>query len=344
MESPESNSGLPTSPEDAAFGEALSVHLGDVERRLTEATANADPFIDAASGHLLRAGGKRLRPLLVLAAAELGSGFSRQVVDAAAVVELTHVASLYHDDVIDAAPLRRGAPSAHSKYGNTVAILTGDLLFARASAIVAGLGPECVLIQAETFARLCQGQIDETVGPLLGEDPIAHHLGVLRDKTASLIAASAHLGALLGGCPQSVVASAVAYGEKVGLAFQLADDLIDLTADPVRSGKTPGTDLREHVPTMPALLLQAQAKADRVAGNSASDTCQLARILTGDLSDDGALADAVARLAGHPVMAEARALAVDWAEAATAELTPLADGPAKKALVAFARQATARLG
>ncbi|MDR1152817.1 MAG: polyprenyl synthetase family protein [Bifidobacteriaceae bacterium] len=316
--------------------------VAEVERRLAAATADADPMIAEACGHLLHAGGKRLRPTLVLLAAELGTGRSDAVLDAAAVVELTHMASLYHDDVMDAATLRRGAPSAHARYGNTVAILTGDLLFARASTIVAGLGPECVRIQAETFARLCHGQIRETVGPGPGEDPITHHLGVLRDKTASLIAASAHLGALLAGCPPEVVAAAVEFGEKVGMAFQLADDLIDLTADPALSGKTPGTDLREHIATLPALLLQAEARSDREAGNS-SEAVRLAAILDGDLSDRATLADAVARLGAHPVTAQARATAAGWAEAAVADLAAIPPSPAKHALATFAQEATSRL-
>ncbi|MDR1294007.1 MAG: polyprenyl synthetase family protein [Bifidobacteriaceae bacterium] len=325
-----------------ALTRSLVDGVAEVERRLAATTDDADPMIAKACAHLLRAGGKRLRPTLVLLAAELGQGRSDAVLDAATVVELTHMASLYHDDVMDAAALRRGAPSAHARYGNAVAILTGDLLFARASTIVAGLGPQCVRIQAEAFARLCRGQIRETVGPPPGEDPIAHHLSVLRDKTASLIAAAAHLGALLAGCPAPVIAAAVEFGEKVGVAFQLADDLIDLTADPAVSGKTPGTDLREHIATLPALLLQAEACADREAGNS-SEAVRLAAILDGDLSDPGALADAVAALAAHPVTAQARATATGWAEAAIADLAPLPPSPAKHALAAFAREATSRL-
>src|SRR6478672_6100802 len=154
------------------------------------------PLVDDASRHLVNAGGKRLRPLLTLLAAELGDGSRREVIDAAVVVELTHLATLYHDDVMDSAPLRRGAPAAHEVWGNSVAILTGDLLFARASATVAGLGPDAVRIQAATFERLCLGQLHETVGPRPDEDHVAHYLQVLADKTASLIATSARFGAM----------------------------------------------------------------------------------------------------------------------------------------------------
>jgi heptaprenyl diphosphate synthase len=317
--------------------------MAQVERRLLAEAANAHPLIDGASGHLLRGGGKRLRPLLVLIAADLGAGCTPSVLDAAAVVELTHAASLYHDDVMDAAPLRHGAPSAHAEFGNSVAILAGDLLFAKASMIGSALGRECVHIQACTFARMCEGQIRETAGPAPDEDPIDHHLGVLRDKTASLIAASAHLGALLGGCDPAAVRAVVAYAEEVGLAFQLADDLIDLAPNPTLTGKTPGIDLRQHVPTMPTLLLQAEAAADREAGRTPSDTVRLAGFLAGDLSDDATLSDAVTRLSAHPATSRARAIARHRAEAAIRELEPLPDSPAKRALVAFADQATSRL-
>src|SRR5699024_1094306 len=134
-----------------------------------------------------------------------------------------------------------------SDLGNSIAILVGDLLFARASQLVAELGPKAVRIQADAFERLVLGQLNETLGPRDGEDPIEHYLGVLADKTGSLIAASAHYGALFSGAPQPAVDAAVEYAEKVGVAFQLADDVIDLVSDADTTGKTPGTDLREGV-------------------------------------------------------------------------------------------------
>ena len=189
-------------------------------------------------------------------------------------------------------------PSAHEVWGNSVAILTGDLLFARASSTVSGLGPEAVRIQSATFERLCLGQLHETVGPRPDEDPVEHYLQVLADKTASLIATSARLGAMFAGCPPHVVATVTAFGERIGVAFQLADDVIDLTSDGSLTGKTPGTDLREGVPTMPALLLRARA-----AGPDATDEDRAAlALLDADLSGDEALAAAVAALAQHPVV------------------------------------------
>ncbi|PZR51889.1 polyprenyl synthetase family protein [Xylanimonas oleitrophica] len=303
-----------------------------VEEALSDAAAQADRLADEASHHLMAAGGKRLRPFLTLLTGELGDGARPELVDAAVGVELTHLASLYHDDVMDSAPLRRGAPSVHSVWGNTVAILVGDLLFARASARVAVLGPDAVLLQARTFERLCLGQLHETTGPAEGEDPVEHYLQVLADKTASLLAASARMGAMFGGAPQEVVEVVGAYGEKLGVAFQLADDVLDLASSGDQSGKTPGTDLRERVPTMPVLLLR-----QRVArGVASDDDVALLAALDADLSSDEALADVVARLRAHEVLAETRALAVRWAREAAGELASLPEGPVKEALESFA--------
>jgi heptaprenyl diphosphate synthase len=317
---------------DHALTERLSARLELVEERLRDAVAHADALADDASRHLVNAGGKRLRPLLTLLTAELGDGERREVIDAAVVVELTHLATLYHDDVMDSAPVRRGAPAAHEVWGNSVAILTGDLLFARASATVAGLGPEAVRIQAGTFERLCLGQLHETVGPRDDEDHVEHYLRVLSDKTGSLIATSARLGAMFAGCPSSVVSLVTEFGEQIGIAFQLADDVLDLTSDGSLSGKTPGTDLREKVPTMPALLLR-----QRAASPDATDADrETLAALDADLSDDEALARAVALLRVHPVVEETRALAVERARAALAVLDPLPDGAVKEAFVSFA--------
>ncbi|MFI2754403.1 polyprenyl synthetase family protein [Cellulomonas sp. P22] len=317
---------------DPALAELLTGRLALVEERLRDSVAHADPLADDASRHLVNAGGKRLRPMLTLLAAELGDGARREVLDAAVVVELTHLASLYHDDVMDSAPLRRGAPSAHEVWGNQVAILTGDLLFARASVTVAGLGPEAVRIQATTFERLCLGQLHETVGPRPDEDPVAHYLQVLSDKTASLIATSARFGAMFAGCTPDVVSTLTSFGEKVGVAFQLADDVIDLTSLGDVTGKTPGTDLRERVPTMPALLLR------RLAGSAAGTAAdrELVALLDSDLSSDAALDEAVGALRTHDVVEQTRSQAVELARAAAAELAPLPTGPVKDALVAFA--------
>lgn len=316
---------------DPALTEALTARMAVVEERLRAAVAHSDAIAGATARHLVDAGGKRLRPLLTLLTSHLGDPDRPQVVDAAVVVELTHLATLYHDDVMDAAPVRRGAPSAHELWGNQVAVITGDLVFARASAIAAGLGPVAIRILAETFERLCIGQLHETVGPGEGVDAVEHYLQVLRDKTASLLATSARFGAMFAGCPPEVEAALVAYGEAAGVAFQLADDVIDLTSDGAVTGKTPGTDLRERVPTMPALLLRRRV----AAGEGTAADADLVALLDSDLSLDEPLARAVAALRSHDVVAATRAEAQAWGRRAVAALAPLPAGPVKSALEDF---------
>ena len=323
---------------NASLEDVIAPRLALVEERLRNAVAQSDRLADATSRHLVDAGGKRLRPVLVLLAAQLGEGARPEVVDAAVVVELTHLATLYHDDVMDDAPTRRGAPSAQHVWGNSVAILTGDLLFARASRVVSGLGPEAVRIQAETFERLCLGQLHETVGPDVGEDAVEHYLTVLADKTGSLVAASARFGAMFAGCDRTTVAAVTQFGELAGVAFQLADDVLDIRSDSDVSGKTPGTDLREGVPTMPILLLRK-----RIADGAASDAdVALLDLIDGDLSSDEALAEVLAALRTHAVVDETATLAHEWANSAKAAIAGVREGDVKDALLGFADALVAR--
>jgi heptaprenyl diphosphate synthase len=327
---------------EPALDDAVRAGLARVEERLLDAVGQADRLADETSKHLVLAGGKRVRPMLTLIAGHLGDPDRPEILEAAVVVELTHLATLYHDDVMDSAPLRRGAPSAHEVWGNTVAILTGDLLFARASRVVAELGVDAVRLQSATFERLCLGQLHETVGPGSGVDPVDHYLRVLADKTGSLIATSARFGAMFAGCEPAVLDIVSAYGERVGVAFQLADDVIDLASDGATSGKTPGTDLREHVPTLPVLLLRRHLARTGRDGASDQESRDLLAVLDGDLSDDAVLADAVRRLAEHPATAQARDEAVRWAREAVDALGPLPPSPAREALVAYADAVAAR--
>ncbi|WP_427015456.1 polyprenyl synthetase family protein [Pseudarthrobacter sp. P1] len=322
--------------EDDDLGPAISMSLAKVEKQLREAIANSDPLADATSRHLVEAGGKRIRPLLTLLAAHLGDATRAEVIQAAVVVELTHLATLYHDDVMDSAPFRRGAPTAHEVWGNSVAILTGDLIFARASILVSELGGEALGIQARTFERLCLGQLHETVGPRPDEDPVEHYLSVIADKTGSLVAASGQLGAIFAGASREFQNVLLQYGEKVGVAFQLADDVIDVTGAKVKSGKSPGTDLREGVPTLPVLLLRKAA----AAGDASA--AEVLALVDGDLAGDDALAEAVAALRSHPVTAESWTVARQWADDAVAALDPLPEGVVKTALSAFALAVVSR--
>jgi heptaprenyl diphosphate synthase len=322
--------------DDPELGPSIALRMAKVEKVLREAIANSDPLADATSRHLVEAGGKRIRPLLVLLAAHLGDASRAEVVQAAVVVELTHLATLYHDDVMDSAPYRRGAPTAHEVWGNTVAILTGDLIFARASILVSELGARALGIQARTFERLCLGQLHETVGPRPDEDAVDHYLSVISDKTGSLVAASGQLGAIFAGVSEDIQQVLVQYGEKVGVAFQLADDVIDVTGLKQVSGKSPGTDLREGVPTLPVLLLR------RAAAAGDASAAQVLALVDGDLASDEALAEAVAALRVHPVTAESWATARQWAHDAVDALDPLPEGAVKSALASFATAVVSR--
>ncbi|QYJ03813.1 polyprenyl synthetase family protein [Nocardioides panacisoli] len=314
--------------DDTALADRLRTRMEAVEEALYHHAQGRTAYVTDAARHLLAAGGKRFRPLLVLLAAESGPHpEAPEVQTAACVVEITHVGSLYHDDVMDEAELRRGEASANARYDNLVAILTGDFLFAKSSELTSQLGPDAVRIQAETFARLVEGQILETVEPGPDEDPLEHYLEVVAGKTGSLIATSARYGAMFGGADPTVVAALTAYGELVGTAFQLSDDILDIASETEESGKTPGTDLREGVPTLPVLL--AQASTDPA-------DARLKELLAGDLTDDDRHAEALRLLRVHPAMEEARSYVVGRAQEAKELLTALPEGSVRAALEDFA--------
>ncbi|NVI85849.1 polyprenyl synthetase family protein [Actinomadura sp. BRA 177] len=304
---------------------------------LLDCVRGEDPLLTEASEHLVEAGGKRFRPMLVLLASHFGDPAAAGVVPAAVVVELTHLGTLYHDDVMDEATVRRGQESANSRWTNTVAILTGDYLFARASDLLADLGPEAVRIQARAFARLVRGQIQETIGPGTDADPLKHYLQVVADKTASLIAVSGQFGALLSGAPAPVVDTITSACEKIGIAFQLSDDILDIDSETEESGKTPGTDLREGIRTLPVHLV-----LDGVSAGP--DDARLRDLLTQDLTDDALHAEALTLLRAHPAMDRARADLRQWAEDARAELLTLPDIPARDAFTNLCDYVVSRTG
>ncbi|GAB3401907.1 polyprenyl synthetase family protein [Schumannella luteola] len=329
-----------SSAEERRFATAIEKGLEQVEQGLAEQFGYSDALADTTSRYLFEAGGKRIRPTLALLTAQLGEGTTDDVLTGAKAVEITHLASLYHDDVMDDADLRRGVPSAQTVWGNSVAILTGDLLFARAAALVAELGTETVKLQAQTFERLCLGQLHETVGPQGDEDAVAHYIQVLADKTGSLIAAAAEIGVLHSGAPQEYRPAVTEFGERIGVAFQLIDDVIDLSAETGQTGKSAGTDLRAGVSTLPLLYLRREAQTDAASAEL------LARIeqSAADESDaaGAAFAAAIAELRDHRVTAQTRAEAQRWADDAVAALAPLPEGPVKKALTKFAEAVVTR--
>jgi heptaprenyl diphosphate synthase len=309
---------------DQPLGE-VRAQLEVIEQALLDAAEADSPMVTEAARHIIVAGGKRFRPLLVVLGSQIGPyADPDDVTKAAVVVELTHVGSLYHDDVMDEAALRRGSDSANARWGNTIAILVGDLLFARASDTVAELGPEFVRLQARTFSRLVQGQIAETVGPSEGEDPLDHYLQVVADKTGSLIATSALFGAKLSGATPEAQQVLAEFGEEIGVVFQLSDDIIDITSDV--TGKTPGTDLREGIPTLPTLL--ARKSTDPA-------DARLLELLGSDLHDDDALAEVLSLLRRHRSVDQAREEVRHRAEHARSLLEPLPVGPTRDALEAL---------
>jgi heptaprenyl diphosphate synthase len=312
---------------DAELEARLRARMDEVEEALAGHIRSEATFVTEAARHLMNAGGRRFRPLLVLLAAETGDATRDGVLTSACIVELTHLASLYHDDVMDEADLRRGAASANARWDNHVAILTGDFLFSKSSELTADLGADAVRIQAQTFTRLVEGQILETLGPTGDEDPLEHYLRVVAGKTGSLIATSARYGARFSGAPRDIEEALTEYGEKVGVAFQLSDDILDVALETEASGKTAGTDLREGVPTLPVLL--AKRSTDPA-------DARLLELLEADLTDDDLHAEALTLLRLHPAMAEARAYAVALAGEAKALLKVLPEGPVRTALEGFA--------
>jgi heptaprenyl diphosphate synthase len=316
-----------------ALGTDLAEGLSRVESALVSAVGSEHPFVREAAGHLMAAGGKRFRPMLALLAAQLGDARAPEVIRAAVVCELTHLATLYHDDVMDEAAVRRGAPSANSRWGNSIAILTGDLLFARASDLLADLGPEAVRVQARTFERLVTGQIRETVGPQPGEDPVAHYLEVLADKTGSLVATSARFGAGFAGVDQPLVAALTAFGEEVGVAFQISDDLLDIVSADGASGKSPGTDLREGVATLPVLFA--------LAGDDPAEA-RLRELVAGPVTGESEHAEALALLRSSDGLARATAVLGEYADRARERLAEVPAGDVRDALSALCEYVVTR--
>lgn len=251
------------------------------------------------------------------------------------MVELVHLATLYHDDVMDEASMRRGAPSVNSRWGNSVAILAGDYLFAHASRLVSTLGPDAVRIIAETFAELVTGQMRETIGARQSQDPVEHYLRVVWEKTGSLIAAAGRFGGTFSGAGLDHVERLARLGDAVGTAFQISDDIIDISSVSEQSGKTPGTDLREGVHTLPVLyaLRDEGSEGDRLRK-------LLARPLETDLEVEEAL-DLLARSRG---MVLAKEKLQGYADIAHAELSALPSGPANDALEQLVRYTIERVG
>jgi len=244
--------------------ERVWARLEAVEDGLRRATTSTDPFLTRIAQHLLAAGGKRYRPLLAQVAAELGGSPGEGPVAAGVAVELVHLGSLYHDDVIDEAASRRGAVSVNANWSNTVAILAGDFLLARASETAAPLGVEAVALLARTYADLCEGQILELQLTGNTEQGTGGYFRVIALKTASLIRTSARLGAMAGEATPAEIDAVSRWAHEVGLAFQITDDVLDLMATAEFLGKPAGSDVNEGIFTLPVLYALEGAEGAEV--------------------------------------------------------------------------------
>ncbi|MFC5337202.1 polyprenyl synthetase family protein [Leucobacter denitrificans] len=332
------------SAEDRRLVKQLQQELDLVEEGLVEHLRFASPIADAPARYLAAAGGKRIRPLLTLISSQLGDGPNEMVRRAAQAIEMTHLASLYHDDVMDDANLRRGVPSAQVVWSNSVAILAGDLLFARASSLVSGMGEAAILLQAQTFERLCLGQLHETVGPQPGDEPIARYIQVLADKTGALISTAARMGVMFGGGSEEFADAVTEYGEKIGVAFQLIDDVIDLSPDKKRTGKRAGTDLRAGVATLPLLLLRSRAESGDAEATELITRIDAGIAAIAEGADLQVMDPEVDALYAHQVTRETEATARQWADDAVAALSVLPKSPVKRALERLAESIVSREG
>ncbi len=321
---------------DPAFAASVRDGVARIETLISQELGKGDEIIRDAVMHLFEAGGKRFRPLFTVLSAQLGPNPDAwQVTVAGSVIELVHLATLYHDDVMDEAKVRRGAPSANTRWSNNIAILAGDYLFATASRLVSRLGPDAVRVIAETFAELVTGQMRETRGAAQHVDSVDHYMRVVHEKTGSLIAAAGQFGATFSGASDDEIARLSRLGGIVGTAFQISDDIIDIASDSEESGKTPGTDLREGVHTLPVLyaLRETGPDADR-----------LRELLAGPVDDDEHVAEALALLRASPGMTQAKNTVARYAAQAREELAGLPEGAGRGALATLVDYTISRHG
>ncbi|MBS4102226.1 polyprenyl synthetase family protein [Tsukamurella paurometabola] len=316
------------------FAAGIRADLARVEQVIADGIAEADGCVIEEALHLFQAGGKRFRPMFTILSGRIGGTPSEQVITAAAAMELTHLATLYHDDVMDEADTRRGAPSANAKWGNSIAILAGDYLFARASAYGADLGPRAVGVIATCFGELVTGQMLELKGAGSG-DPVQHYLDTIWGKTGSLIATCGLLGALHGGGDEETAQRMYRIGAAIGMAFQISDDIIDISSVAQDSGKTPGTDLREGVFTLPVLY---------ALRDEGPDADRLREILVGPVTDDALVDEAIELLGRSAGMKEAQATLARYADDARAELAELPESEPRASLESLVTFTVARLG
>lgn len=327
---------------DAALNDFLNQGMARVESTLQASLSTGESFLTDKVSHLALAGGKRFRPMFALLASCYGNDGAghaeaapEPVISAAVVVELTHLATLYHDDVMDEADRRRGAVSANARWGNSVAILAGDYIFAVASSIMADLGTDTVRHFSETFGELVTGQMRETVGCPPDEDPVAHYMTVIQEKTGVLIASAGFLGSLHGGAPVEYRDALFLFGRHLGQIFQIVDDIIDVWSDADESGKTPGTDLREGVFTLPVLY----AMQEETPGGA-----RLREILTGPVTRDDLIEEALGLIRASGGRERAQEDVERYRQLGEVQLATLPEGAVTTALRRLMEFSLARLG
>ncbi|HWM38699.1 MAG TPA: polyprenyl synthetase family protein [Streptomyces sp.] len=314
--------------EEPEFESGMHEALATAEKWLQDCAHSApDPRIAVLTGHLAAAGGKRLRPLLVLLGAEFGEPWRDGVTQAAVIAELVHISSLYHDDIMDGAVTRHGVDSVNARWGNRTAVLGGDWLLARAAQLAADLGSGAVHLNAQTAGRLVAGQLRELTGPAPGEDPVEHYFEVTAGKTAALLSMSLGIGALQSGAPAQQVSALIEYGEQLGIAFQIADDLLDLSAPAELTGKEQGKDLLAGVPSLPVLLAEA--------GDDEADAELRALLADGPTEAPAVHRRALELFRRSPATAEAEVLMHQRLDLARSSLDVLPPLPAQRALTAL---------
>lgn len=320
---------------DETLNEQVVSGMTRVENYLHDELSKSPDFLTDKIMHLTVAGGKRFRPMFALLASNYGERpMCDEVVKAAAIVEMTHLATLYHDDVMDEAQMRRGVPSANARWTNSIAILSGDILLAHASRIMGELGVETVMHFAETFGTLVTGQMRETIGA--GEsNPVEHYMKVIEEKTGVLIASAGYLGALHSGADEQTIVALQEFGAAIGMVFQIVDDIIDIFSDSEESGKTPGTDLREGVFTLP--VLYALEEEGEVGD-------ELRSILIGQLDDEATVNRVLDLLAQTNGRNRALADVHHYLQLAEARLAQLPENATTEALRHLARFTVARVG
>ena len=319
---------------DSVLESDIRTRLAEVEKALADAVRMEPGMLEETSKYLLNAGGKRFRPMLVLVCGHFGNPEDPRLITASVALELTHLASLYHDDVIDEGDSRRGIPSANARWDNTVAILTGDFLFARASEIMSELGNEPTRLLAKTIATLCDGQIREVSLAGRTDQTIDFYMGTIKRKTSALIATAARIGGLMSDAPAEYLDTLEGFGDEVGTAFQLSDDIMDLTVSSEVLGKEPGVDMKEGVYTLPVLD----------ALTIGEDADELSKLLSAGPPEGDRLARALEIVRNEGSLSRSRKVVAGSVDHAVELLGQLPQGPAASALVQLSEFLATRCG